>query len=246
MGPLNHGLAEAGPEAGRPSALRLWAAVAPAMVVPFIAALFYFVLVRGGPTARLLYALSKVFILLWPLWACRILLHERLPRLGRGWSLRLRALPLGALAGLVMVALMLGLLRSPAAAPILAGASNVRLKAQQLGILEWYWPFALFLSVANSLAEEYYWRWFVYGQLRRRMPGWRAHALAGAAFAAHHMVVTTQFFPGAAGLMLGAAVGIGGVIMSLLYERQGTVAGAWLCHLVVDLGIMGIGHGMLF
>lgn len=34
--------------------------------------------------------------------------------------------------------------------------------------------------------------------------------------------------------------------MSLLYQRQGTLAGAWACHLAADLGIMGIGYRLLF
>ncbi len=215
-------------------------------MLPFVAALLYFVLLGAHPAARALYALTKVFTLLWPLAAYRFLLRERLPGLREGWGPHLRAVPLGAATGVLMAAAMIGVMLTPAGAFILAGAANIRIKAQELGILEWYWPFALFLSFVNSLVEEYYWRWFLYGGLRRGLPGWRAHALAGAAFAAHHVVVMTQFFPGAAGVVLGGAVGAGGVVMSLLYERQGSLAGAWVCHLIVDLAIMGVGYRILF
>jgi membrane protease YdiL (CAAX protease family) len=153
---------------------------------------------------------------------------------------------LGAFVGLLVVGLMAGLMATPAGAVVLQSAGTIRVKAEQLGILNHYVAFAIFLSFVNSAVEEFYWRWFVYGQLRRLLPGWRAHALAGAAFAAHHVVVVTQFFPIVEALSFGVAVGLGGVIMSVLYERQRTICGAWVCHLVVDLGIMGIGYGVLF
>jgi hypothetical protein len=45
--------------------------------------------------------------------------------------------------------------------------------------------------------------------------------------------------------LLGGAVGLGGIIWSLLYQRQGTLSGAWLCHAIVDMGIMAIGYKLL-
>ena len=106
-------------------------------------------------------------------------------------------------------------------------------------------PLRVFLSLVNSAVEEFYWRWFVYGQLRRLLPVARAHALAGAAFAAHHVVESSPSSSPRGALIFGVAVGLGGVIMSVLYERRRTLCGAWVCHLVVDLGIMGIGYGLL-
>lgn len=230
----------------RPPAARILTVLLPAALLPLAASVFYFALFSAHPWARALYGATKLFTLLWPLLALGFVLHERLPRIR--WSPRehLRAVPLGALAGLLVAALMAGLMLSPAGRLVLESSGAIRAKAQQLGIMEHYIAFAVFLSFVNSVVEEYYWRWFVYGQLRRILPGWRAHALAGAAFAAHHVVVTTQFFPIEWGLCFGVAVGLGGAVMSVLYERQRSLAGAWTCHLVADLGIMGIGYGLLF
>ena len=225
---------------------RILAALVPAALLPLAASLFYFVLFSDQPWARVLYGATKVFTLLWPLLAVRLVLGENLPSPFVNLRRHLLAVPLGALAGLLVVGLMAGLMATPAGAVVLQSADAIRAKAQQLGLLEHYLAFAVFLSLVNSAVEEVYWRWFVYGQLRRLLPGWRAHALAGAAFAAHHVVVVTQFFPLGVGLCFGAAVGLGGVIMSVLYERQRTLCGAWVCHLVADLGIMGIGYGLLF
>ena len=52
-----------------------------------------------------------------------------------------------------------------------------------------YVALAAFLAVAHSLLEEYYWRWFVYGRLRRYVPMAVAMAVSGLAFMGHHVIV---------------------------------------------------------
>ncbi len=225
---------------------RTLAALLPAVSVPFLASLFYFVLFSGRPAAQALYTAAKLFTMAWPPLAVLFILREPLVFPRNDWGRRLKALPLGLLAGVLMAALLVGLMATPLGAVATESAGRIRLKALQLGILEWYWPFALFLSLVNSMVEEFYWRWFVYGRMRRLTGVWPAHLLAGAAFAAHHVVVATQFFPVGWGILFGSAVGLGGVAMSILYERQGTLSGAWACHLVADLGIMAIGYRLLF
>jgi hypothetical protein len=98
----------------------------------------------------------------------------------------------------------------------------------------------------NSLIEEYYWRWFLFGHLRQVVPVFLAYLLAGVAFAAHHVVITTQFFPMSWGLLIGAFVGVAGVIWSVMYARQQTIMGVWVSHIIADLGIMFIGYNLLF
>lgn len=230
----------------RPSGSRLAVALLPAVLLPLLAALFYFVLFSAHPAARLLYGATKVFTVLWPILAVRFVLGEPFPGPLAGLRRWLRALPLGFLAGLVVGAALVGLMATPVGAVVSASAETIRAKVTQLGILEWYWPFALFLSLVNSLVEEFYWRWFVYGQLRRAWPGWRAHLLAAVAFSAHHVVVMSQFLPLGWGFAAGGAVALGGLLMSLLFERQRTVAGAWACHLLSDVVLMGIGYWLLF
>ncbi len=225
---------------------KILAALLPAVLLPFLASLLYFVLYSQCQWARALYGATKLFTLLWPLAAVLLVLKEPLPRFGGGWRTHARALLPGALAGLIVAGAMVGLVATPLGAVVMESAGAIRTKALQLGILDHYWAFALFLSLVNSAVEEYYWRWFVYGQIRRLLPGWRAHALAGLAFSAHHAVVVSQFFPWVWVLPFALAVGLGGVIMSVLYERQGTLAGAWACHLLADLGIMRIGYWLLF
>ena len=224
---------------------RVWLALLPAALVPSIVSLLYFVTLSGTWAGRALYAASKLFILLWPLLAVRMILPP-----GEGarvsWRARLRALPLGLLSGAALSGLVLLALQTPLAAILEASAPAIRGKAAQMGILDWYGPFALFLALGNSLVEEYYWRWFLYGRLRGFLGVWPALLLASGAFALHHVVVTSQFFPQPWGVLMGLCVGVAGAAWCLLYERQGTVAGVWVSHLVADLAVLSVGYWAIF
>lgn len=224
-----------------------WGALIPAMTLPFLASFFYFVVFTESPFAKIIYSGTKFFTLVWPLICFYFLFRKQRPSLHLTSSHHFKAIPLGILLGVVIVLLIFGLVQTSFGKTLLENAREpIHQKAQSFGILEHYWLFAIFLSVLHSLLEEYYWRWFVFGQLRERLKPYLAHLLAGIAFASHHIVVTTQFFPLATGIVLGASVGIGGILWSLLYEKQKTLMGAWISHLIVDFGIMAVGHYLLF
>ena len=222
-----------------------WAVIALAMVLPLIASLFYFVWFSEHLFARVIYAGTKVFTLVWPFIAIAFILKQPLKLRGPRKE-DLPAIVPGLLSGLGVVGLMGLLMQTPFGDTVQASSGQIRGKAEELGFLKYYWPFAIFLSFAHSLLEEFYWRWFVFGRLRHLVKPIPAHLFAGVAFAAHHVVVTTQFFPLGVGFLIGSLVGVGGVIFSVLYERQGTLMGAWVSHLVIDLGIMFLGHQLIF
>lgn len=224
---------------------RRLAAVAPAALLPLLGALVYFVWLPGGALAQAVYGFTKLFTLIWPLVALAWVLRQPWPRPApaREW---LRALPLGIVSGVGVCALFWIALQTPLGEVVRAGAPAIRAKTEALGILEYYWAFALFLSLLHSGIEEYYWRWFLFGNLSRLVSSGWAHVLAAVAFAAHHVVIAGVFFGWGWGLLGGVGVAVGGLIWSGLYRRQGTVAGAWVSHAVVDLGLMAIGYRLIF
>jgi hypothetical protein len=224
----------------------VWLAVTPAMLVPFAASLFYFVWLSGRPAGRVIYGAAKLFLLVWPVLATWLVLRERLPRPEPGARRHRRALPAGLMIGAVIVALMLAALHTRLGEVVRSGADAIRERVAAFDALDHYWAFGVGFSLFHALVEEYYWRWFVFGRLCRVVRVPIAHVLAGVAFALHHVVVTAQFFSLGWGLAFGAMVGVGGVIWSVLVRRQGTLAGAWLSHFVVDLGLMFIGYQLLF
>ena len=216
------------------------------MVVPFAASLFYFVLFSEHSFARIIYGGTKIFTVVWPVIAVWGIFRTTLPKIHLHLEKHRKAIPLGIVFGISTVVLMLGLMQTPLGEIVVSSSENIRNKARELGILEYYWTFALFLSVIHSLIEEYYWRWFVFGHLTEVLTIFSAHVLAGLSFAAHHVVIATQFFPTAWGIVLGGLAGAGGILWSLMYDKQQTLMGAWICHIIVDLGILAIGHKILF
>ncbi len=46
-------------------------------------------------------------------------------------------------------------------------------------MLDNFWIFAIFLSCIHSYMEEFFWRWFVFGNLRKLIPVGGAILLAG-------------------------------------------------------------------
>lgn len=223
----------------------VWQTVVPAMCLPFIASLLYFVLFSEYAFSRIIYGGTKLFTLVWPIAAFLLIYKTRLPKLNLRDSIHPKAIPFGLLVGFGIAGLMFGLMQTPIGAVVQEGGANIAQKTTELGVLDHFWTFAIFISIFHSLLEEYFWRWFVFGRLRQLLSFWPAHLLGGAAFAAHHIVITTQFSPSAWGVFFGSMVGVGGVIFSLLYERQKTLAGAWVAHMAVDFGIMAIGHNVI-
>jgi uncharacterized protein len=235
------------------TAARFWIALVPAMTVPFFASLLYFVVLSEQPIGKTIYAGAKVFTIVWPVLCIAILWRRGRGRFKgfkdrRHWgSLRthLRALPLGIVAGMVIVGTLWGLLQTPLAEIVEASAPAIRKKATALGFLENYILFATFLSVLHSLIEEYFWRWFVFGHLRQKMSAVSAAVLGSIAFASHHLIVVGQFFPFGFAVFLSICVAIGGLLWCWLYQRQGTLAGAWISHLIADAGLMAVGYSLL-
>jgi membrane protease YdiL (CAAX protease family) len=124
-------------------------------------------------------------------------------------------------------------------------------KVQEFGLTTpaLYILFAAGLSAVHSLLEEYYWRWFVFGRLRKlvRVP-W-AIGVSSVAFMAHHVIDLIVFFPGrfwTVVVPLAAAVAVGGAIWAWLYDRTGSIYAPWISHGLIDVAIMVAGYDMVF
>jgi membrane protease YdiL (CAAX protease family) len=111
-----------------------------------------------------------------------------------------------------------------------------------------YMTLALYMCIPHALAEEYYWRWFVFGWMRRHVPMPVAIVLSSLGFMAHHVVILGVFFADhfwtmAVPLSLGVAVG--GGVWAWIYQRSGSLYAPWLSHALIDAAIMGLGYWMV-
>ncbi len=228
--------------------------LAVAMTLPTAAALVYFVGMESPSGAKAsvamqaTYAGSKVVQFALPvLW---FVLWGNLPL--AAWKPTRKGLALGLGFGLAVGGAMLGIyygfLRDH---PLLQHTpEKLRAKVTGLGCNEpmAFLALAVFLSTLHSLGEEYYWRWFVFGELRPWMPHGLAIFVGGLAFMAHHVVILTVYFPGRFWLaaLFSLGVAIGGWFWNWLYDRTGSVYPGWVGHALIDGAIMVIGFDLIF
>jgi uncharacterized protein len=240
----------------RPSAASHWSALIFAMCFPGLMAWVYFVAL-ARPTAeddgRWLgafpaYLLGKVVQFGFPiLWVWIYERHRLRPAVPS-----FKGLALGLGFGFFVAALIFAAYHVLAGNPILAETPD---KIREKLILfraetsTRYLFLSLFIACMHSLMEEYYWRWFVFGELRYRVSPALAIALSALAFMAHHVVVLAVYFPEhffTGALPFALCVAVGGAAWAWLYQRTGTIYSSWISHLLIDAAILAVGYDMVF
>jgi len=153
----------------------------------------------------------------------------------------------GAVVASAMFGVYLAFLRG--SQPVVDATEIVIAKVSGWGINEpWkYTLLGLFYALVHSFLEEYYWRWFVFGQLRRFTSLGTAIAISSLGFMAHHVLVLGKFcgFDSPLTYILSACVAIGGAFWAWLYDRTGSLLGPWLGHMVIDAAIFAIGYDLI-
>lgn len=226
-----------------------WAGVLFALVFPTVLTWAYFIQAAdsGQGVQRAVMGTLKLiqfaFPLVWVLWVLR----ERI-----AWrNFTTRGVALGVAFGL-LVTLTGWCVFHFALAPMpafQAAIEPMREKVAGFGIdsVAKYAALGVFYSLCHSFLEEYYWRWFVFAQLRRLTPLGMAIAVSSLGFASHHVLVLAHYFGWTSPLtwLFSAAVAIGGAFWAWIYNRTGSLVGPWLSHLVIDAGIFLIGFQLV-
>ncbi|MCI0459236.1 MAG: CPBP family intramembrane metalloprotease [Gemmataceae bacterium] len=234
---------------------RDWFALAFAMVYPsFMSWVYFFALASDGGAANDLalvaYRAGKAVQFSFPLVYTWLFDREQL----RPRAPTTNGLLLGVGFGLVVVALMFMLyhvwLRGTGLMDVAGREIVGKLREFQIATPSGFVLFGVFISVAHSLFEEYYFRWFIFGRLRKHIRLWPAVMLSAVAFMAHHVLVMAVYFPGPFNFALvvmpfALCVAVGGAAWAWLYERSESLLAPWLSHLVVDVGIMVIGYDLV-
>jgi uncharacterized protein len=217
-----------------------------ALGFPFFMAWLYF----GHETrsAKFIYSLAK-FVqfslpVAWWLVADRSRLHWAKPSWPAVWP----GLAFGAIVAVVLIGLYFGWLKHHPMAGLLV--EQVRAKTNSFGLHSpaLFLTFAIFLSLVHALLEEYYWRAFVFAELRAIAPLGIAVAISSFGFMAHHVIVLAAYFPGrfwSATVPASLAVAAGGMVWALLYHRFG-IYSCWVSHALVDAALMFAGYDLLF
>lgn len=221
------------------------AALLFAVTFPTLMTWVYFIALANAPAAAQLVAggIGKIIQFGLPVFWVVVVQRQRLtwPRFQRDGLL------IGGLFGLAIVATMFVAYHFwlKESADFIAGTDKVREKVAGMNINSTakFAVMGLFYSACHSLLEEYYWRWFVFAQLRRVTPLGPAIAISSLGFMAHHVLVLSAYFGWGTFLSLFFSLGVavGGVAWSWLYHRSRSLFGPWLSHAFVDAGIFLIG-----
>jgi membrane protease YdiL (CAAX protease family) len=231
--------------------------LAAAMCLPTAAAAVYFVALssateadaQANPFMAAAYTASKIvqfgLPIVWLAFADPAALRPR--------RLSFRGVPTSLAFGVLVAAFMFALYFGWLAdAPVFIGVpARIRSKLAEIGAATpaRFIALAGFLAIVHSLLEEYFWRWFIYGRLRRHVPKFVAMVLSGLAFMGHHVIVLNVYFPGwfwTAVMPFSLGIAVGGIVWASLYERSGSLIGPWVSHFVVDAALLVVGYDLVF
>jgi membrane protease YdiL (CAAX protease family) len=199
-------------------------------------------IVAPGPFGKTLFLIGKIWLLVFPA-AWYLLVEKAKP----SWSPPENGgLGAGAASGLVLAVLIAGgawLVNVPS-----MDLSPLWTEVQKMGLDSpiAYLTAAAGWTFANSLMEEYVYRWFVYRQCERLMPGRTAILASAAIFTLHHVIAVSQYLDLAFTVFASAGVFVGGVVWSWLYQRYRSIWPCWISHVLADAAVFGIGWYLLF
>ncbi len=222
------------------------------ILFPSILTFFYFFQLadQSSLLQQMVYGIGKTIQFTLPLWWVAWVLRKKIKfkfKLTWGW-----VMGLGILFAVLEYGLMTSLLNSELiSSEILFDLkAKIQVKIAGMGIksVSAYIILGTFYSLIHSLLEEYYWRWFVYGQLRESLKPLWANLISSTGFMLHHIIVLAVFFGWSNPLtyLLSLGVGIGGVFWAWQYEKNQSLWAPWISHMLVDAGIFWVGYTLIF
>ena len=110
-----------------------------------------------------------------------------------------------------------------------------------------YVAFGLWLSIGNSLLEEFVFRWFVDGKLR--LLGFSnlwTIVISAAIFTIHHVLVLLAFFDTGPAMVFSCGIFAGGALWSWTHMKWGSLISGWISHALVDIAVLLVGFNILF
>lgn len=100
---------------------------------------------------------------------------------------------------------------------------------------------ALYVSFVNSMLEEFFFRGFVFGNIKQSCSRKAAHLYSSFLFAAYHVTMMVGWFPPIILVLVIAALMVGGMIFNYLNEKYDTILVSWFVHMFANFSINTIG-----
>ena len=100
---------------------------------------------------------------------------------------------------------------------------------------------AVYISFVNSLLEEFFFRGFLFLNLKNQVNRHLAYLISSLSFSLYHVAMMIGWFNfWLFGLVL-LGLMVGGCIFNFLDEKQGTIYTSWFTHMFANLAINAVG-----
>ena len=103
---------------------------------------------------------------------------------------------------------------------------------------------SLYISLVNSLLEEFFFRGFLFTNLKTKGKQF-ANLFSAAVFAAYHVAMMTGWFSPVLFVLVMAGLTVGGMLFNGLNDRFGGICVSWLVHMCANFAINTIGFILL-
>lgn len=104
---------------------------------------------------------------------------------------------------------------------------------------------SLYISFVNSLLEEFFFRGFLFLNLKSTTGRRFAYLFSSGLFAAYHVAMMIGWFSPVLFLLVMAGLTIGGLIFNAMNERLGSIYPSWLTHMCANFAINTIGFMLM-
>ncbi len=212
--------------------------VAPVPSLGVVAAMF----AAPGSAGHAVFIAGKAWLVLLPaVW------HLLVDRSRASWSPPKRGgLALGVASGVVMALVII-------VGSFLAGVQDLEVGALRAATREMglagegsYLAGAAAWTFANSLIEEYVYRWFVLTRCESLLPARLATLAASAIFTLHHVIALSRYLEAGFVALASTGVFVGGIVWCALYQRTRSIWPSWISHVLADIAVFAIGWWLLF
>ena len=104
---------------------------------------------------------------------------------------------------------------------------------------------SLYISFANSLLEEFFFRGFVFSNAKKLSGRKFAHIFSAGAFSLYHTAMMLGWFSLPVFALALFGLFAGGIIFNRLNEKTGSIYSSWFVHMFANFGINTIGFILL-
>ena len=104
---------------------------------------------------------------------------------------------------------------------------------------------AVYISLFNSFLEEYFFRGFIFQQLKQLNFQRFAYIFSSAAFAVYHVGIISGWFSVPMFVLMIGALFLAGIALDVFCHYTDSVLGSWIIHISANLAINTIGFMIL-